>query len=107
MVPVLTASTVGVTRFELWASIAGDTEGVRAGYSASAEIELARREGALAVNEAALRFEGDRAFARRCAATPGGPPGAEVALRVGLSDGVKIELLEGAREGDCLLVRTP
>jgi HlyD family secretion protein len=65
---------------------------IRAGSSANADIVLDRREDVLAVDEAALRFEGDRVYVE-VEITPGRYERRE--LEVGLSDGLKIEVLSG------------
>ncbi len=98
-VQALTSSSAGVTRFELWAAVAQPPGAVRAGYSASAEVELARATGVPVIEESALRFEGAKAWALPC----GG--GREREVRVGLSDGVRIQVTEGLRPGDCVRER--
>jgi HlyD family secretion protein len=65
---------------------------IRAGSSANADIVLDRRDDVLAVDEAALKFEGDRVFVE-VEVTPGRYEQRE--LEVGLSDGLKIEVLSG------------
>jgi len=69
---------------------------IRAGYSANADIVLDRRKNVLAINESLLQFDadkkpfveveiGDQKFEKR-------------PVEVGLSDGVKIEVLKGIDE---------
>jgi len=69
---------------------------IRAGYSANADIVLDRRKNVLAINESLLQFDadkkpfveveiGDQKFEKR-------------PVEVGLSDGVKIEVLKGLDE---------
>jgi HlyD family secretion protein len=98
-VQALTASSAGVTRFELWAAVAHPPGAVRAGYSASAEVELARATRVPIIEESALRFAEGRAWAQPC----GG--GAEREVTVGVSDGVRIEVTGGLRPGDCVRER--
>lgn len=98
-VQALTASSAGVTRFELWAAVTHPPGTVRAGYSASAEVELARVAGVPVIEESALRFEGGRAWALPC----GG--GREREVAVGVSDGVRIQVTGGLRVGDCVRER--
>lgn len=97
-VQALTASAAGVTRFELWASIARPPGEVRAGYSATAEVELARADHALLIEESAVRFADGKAYVLPC-------HGAEREVRVGVSDGVRIEVLDGLRDGECVRER--
>src|SRR5690554_2261085 len=65
---------------------------IRAGYSASADIVLDRRDSVLAINEKVLQFSGDSVFVEVETA----PQVFEKRLvKTGLSDGLNIELLEG------------
>jgi HlyD family secretion protein len=98
-VQALTSSSSGVTRFELWARVARPVGEARAGYSASAEVELARAEHVLTLEEGALRFAHGKAYVQPC--TGGG----EREVRVGVSDGVRIEVVSGLREGECVRER--
>ncbi|MDO9016826.1 MAG: efflux RND transporter periplasmic adaptor subunit [Myxococcales bacterium] len=98
-VQALTASSAGVTRFELWAAVARPPGAVRAGYSASAEVELARVTQVPVIEESALRFDGTQAYAQPCA---GGP---ERRVTVGVSDGVRIQVTSGLSPGDCVRER--
>jgi HlyD family secretion protein len=97
-VQALTASSAGVTRFELWAAVTHPPGAARAGYSASAEVELARATAVPTVEESALRFEGTRAYAQPCT-------GAEREVTVGVSDGVRIQVTAGLNPGDCVRER--
>lgn len=98
-VQALTASSAGVTRFELWAAVARPPGAVRAGYSASAEVELARVTQVPVIEESALRFDGAAAYAQPCG---GGP---ERPVTVGVSDGVRIQVTGGLSPGDCVRER--
>lgn len=100
-VPTLTASTAGVTRFELWAALTHAPNTVRAGYSAAAEFELARSTHVLLLEESALKFTDGRAYVQPCAG------GREREVGVGVSDGVRIEITRGVREGECVREREP
>lgn len=71
--------------------LASDTM-VRANYSANADIVLDRRDEVLAINEALLQFEGDRAFVEVETA----PQVFEKRyVETGLSDGITIEVVSG------------
>jgi HlyD family secretion protein len=83
----------GTTEFEIEAAFRPpENVTVRAGYSANANIVLDKRERVLSINESLLTFEKDRRFVE-----------VEVAplrferreVRLGLSDGVKVEVLSG------------
>ncbi len=69
---------------------------IRAASSATADIVLDRREGVVAIDEAALRFEGDDVFVDMKA---GSGELERRRVEVGLSDGVYIEV-EGLEEGE-------
>jgi HlyD family secretion protein len=87
----------GTVQFQIRAAIT-PPEGlfVRAGSSANARIVLDERKGVLALDEGALRFEDGEPFVEVEAA--GGFARRDVT--VGLSDGMKIEVLSGLAEGD-------
>lgn len=83
----------GTIQFEIKAAIKQKTTVyVRAGYSANADIVLDRRDKVLAVREAVLTFKSGKPFVE-----------VEIAeqefesrpVKVGLSDGINIEVLEG------------
>jgi HlyD family secretion protein len=89
----------GAIQFEIKARIkpiADKKIFIRAGYSANADIVLDRRKNVLAINESLLQFDADK------------KPFVEVEIgeqkfekrpvEVGLSDGVKIEVLKGLDE---------
>jgi HlyD family secretion protein len=74
---------------------------IRAGYSASADIILDRRDQVLAVEEGNLVFEGEETYA--FIAKPDG--GFERRkIRTGLSDSIHIEVLAGLSADDRLKV---
>jgi HlyD family secretion protein len=73
---------------------------LRAGYSASAEIIIDRREQALVIPERLVHFEGDSAWVEVA-----GADGARVKrkLETGLSDAIRIEVVSGLEEGERVL----
>jgi HlyD family secretion protein len=90
----------GTTEFEIEAAFRPPPDVVvRAGYSANANIVLDRRQQVLAINESLLTFEKDRRFVE-----------VEVAptqferreVRLGLSDGVRVEILSGVNKDTVL-----
>jgi HlyD family secretion protein len=83
----------GTTEFEIEAAFHPPAEvTVRAGYSANANIVLDRRQQVLAINEALLTFEKEHRFVE----VEVGPERFERReIRVGLSDGVHVEVLSG------------
>lgn len=71
---------------------------IRAGYSANAEILLAERKQVLSVQESAIQFQGDSTFVYRLTSAEGAVPQIfeRIPVKVGMSDGLFIELSEGA-----------
>ena len=94
----------GAVQFTIKADVTlDDNTYVRAGYSANAEIELEKKEGVLAIKESLLQFNrtteepyvevlvGDQKFEKRN-------------VKLGISDGINVEILEGVKEGDKIKV---
>lgn len=91
------------TVFDVWITIESPTaEVTRAGYSATAEIFIARRENVLVLPERVIEYRDDQPFVR----IPGedGNP-MEQAVTLGLGDGLVIEVTSGLQEGDRVLER--
>ena len=76
-----------------------DSVNVRSGYSANAEIVLARRENVLTLPESTIEFSGDSVFVSLLTDTITQSV-VRTPVQVGLSDGINIEILEGLQEGD-------
>jgi HlyD family secretion protein len=73
---------------------------LRAGYSANANIIIARRDSVLTVPERVVTFRNDSAFVK----IPAGEEGSEERyIKTGLSDAILIEVLEGLKEGEEVL----
>lgn len=73
---------------------------LRAGFSAIAEIELARAEDVLVIPERVLKYDGDQAWLRVRSAD-GTPKRRE--LELGVADGLLVEIKAGLREGEDVL----
>lgn len=72
---------------------------IRAGYSANAEIILDKREEVLTIPESSVEFNGDTAFVYLV--TNQKPQEFQrKPVKIGLSDGIKIEVTEGLKEND-------
>lgn len=72
---------------------------VRAGYSANAEIILDKREDVLTIPESTVEFNVDTAFVYLV--TNQNPQEFQrKPIKIGLSDGIKIEVTEGLKESD-------
>ena len=81
---------------------------LRAGYSANADIVIREKKNILLIPERLVIFEDDGA--KTSVELPGGTPEAEpkkVAIKVGLSDGLNIEVVSGIQEGEKVVQRPP
>lgn len=73
---------------------------LRAGFSANANIIIARRDSVLSIPERVITFRNDSAFVN----IPVDESGSEERyIKTGLSDAIQIEVLEGLKEGDRVL----
>ena len=81
---------------------------LRAGYSANADLVIREKTDILLIPERLVLFEEDGA--KTFVEVPGvgeDPEPRRVEVRVGLSDGLQIEVLEGLEEGDVIVQRPP
>lgn len=91
------AASRGITSFEIRAGLKpGHGLLIRAGYTATAAAESGRRDGVLSLEERAIRYHGDAPYA--LVETLTGVQ--ERPLKLGLSDGLRSEIIEGLAEGD-------
>jgi len=73
---------------------------LRAGFSANANIIIARRDSVVSIPERVVTFRNDSAFVE----IPDGPEKSqEIYIKTGLSDAIQIEVLEGLEEGQEVL----
>ena len=77
---------------------------LRAGYSANAEVIVARRDKVLLVPERLVSRRGDTAYVT---VSTGPGKSQERRIKTGLSDAISIEVLEGLKEGELLLEKPP
>ncbi len=77
---------------------------LRAGYSANAEVIIAKRDSALTIPERVITHRGDSSFVtvRKSDGTS-----AERFIKTGLSDAINIEVLEGLAVGDSVVEKPP
>ena len=70
---------------------------VRAGYSANASIVIQSREGVLTLPESTVEFEGDKTYVYLLTSADGAEEQTfdKHEVKIGLSDGINIELTEG------------
>lgn len=81
---------------------------LRAGYSANADIVIREKKDILLVPERLVIFEdnGAKTFVEIPGETPDAEP-KKVAVQVGLSDGLNIEITSGLKEGEQVVQRPP
>ncbi len=86
----------GANQFEIKAAVAvpGQTS-IRSGYSANAEIELARAVDVLTLPESAIEFDGGQAYVYVVSGDGRKKEYERRRVTTGLSDGVSIEIREG------------
>ncbi len=81
---------------------------LRAGYSANADIVIREKKNVLLIPERLVIFgdDGAKTFVEVPGATPEAEP-EKVAVEVGLSDGLNIEVVSGLKEGEKIVQRPP
>ena len=91
----------GANQFEVKAAVTAVRDGkIRSGYSANAEIVLAKVEGVLSVPESAIEFSGDSTFVYVVGGTGEQKTYRRTHVVTGLSDGVNIEIKSGITTKD-------
>lgn len=88
----------GVILFEVKAAVTiPDSVFVRAGYSANASIVIKSREGVLTLPEGTIEFEGDKTYVYVLTSAQGASDQTfdKREVKVGLSDGMNIEIISG------------
>jgi len=92
----------GAIMFEIKAAASiPDSVMIRAGYSANAEIVLAKADDVLTVPESTLSFSGDTTFVHILTDSIAKPMTFEKkAIKIGLSDGINVEVKEGVALGE-------
>ncbi|NDW13126.1 efflux RND transporter periplasmic adaptor subunit [Bacteroides sp. 214] len=93
----------GANQFEIKAAVhVPDTVVIRSGYSANAEIVLANAENVLTIPESTLEFSGDSAFVWIMTDSVPEQKFVRRNIKIGMSDGIKIEVKEGIELSDML-----
>ncbi|NVK04613.1 MAG: efflux RND transporter periplasmic adaptor subunit [Flavobacteriia bacterium] len=88
----------GAIQFEIRAEVELDSlQFIRAGYSANADIVLSRRDEVLSIDEGLLQFDGEQPFVE---VKTGEQQFERRDVELGLSDGLKVEILSGLSESD-------
>ncbi len=93
----------GTIQFEIKAAVQlSKNSFIRAGYSANAEIVLEQRIDVLAIDEGLLLFEGDKTMVE---IENGDQIFKKVDVKLGLSDGIVVEVLEGLEKDDHIKIQ--
>ncbi len=86
----------GANQFEIKAAVAvAESDQLRSGYSANAEIVLAETKNALTIPESAIEFSGDSTYVYVINGTEKEKTYERRQVVIGLSDGVNIEIKKG------------
>jgi len=92
----------GAIQFEIKAAVKlSKSQFIRAGYSANADIVLARKDNVLAIPESLIQFKGDNAFVE-IETKP--QVFVKRQIKTGLSDGINIEVISGLKKTDKIKV---
>jgi HlyD family secretion protein len=94
-----------VTTFEVRASIQNPDGELKANMSANAEIILEEKKGILIVPEAAVIYDRDRSTFLEVPNPRAETGKSKIAVKLGISNGVKTELLDGLKEGDKVVLQ--
>lgn len=81
---------------------------LRAGYSANADVVIKEKKNILMIPERLVIFgkKGEKTFVEIPSKSSGGEP-RKVAVTLGLSDGLNVEVVSGLKEGDKVVQRPP
>lgn len=94
-----------VTTFEVRVSISNAGGELKANMSANAEIILEQREGVIVVPETAIVYDKDRNASVEVPDAAGENGRRKVPVKLGISNGVKTEVLEGLDEGQQIVLQ--
>lgn len=96
-------NTNGANQFEIKAALkVPQNVTIRSGYSANATIELARASHVLAIPESTVEYSGDSAFVYVLTDSVPQQKFVRRAITTGMSDGLKIEVKSGLKQGEKL-----
>jgi HlyD family secretion protein len=94
-----------VTTFEVRVSIANQTGELKANMSANAEIILEEKKGVLRIPESAVIYDKERNASVEVPDATVETGKRKVPIKVGLSNGVKTEVVEGLEEGQKVILQ--
>jgi HlyD family secretion protein len=94
-----------VTTFEVRVSIRNPSGELKANMTANAEIILEEKKNVLLIPEAAVVYDKDRNTSLEIPDPKGENGRRKIAAKLGISNGVKTELVEGLKEGDQVILQ--
>ena len=94
-----------VTTFEVRVSIQNPGGELKTNMTANAEIILEEKKGVLLVPESAVLYDKERKPSLEVPDPKGDDGKRKVAVKLGISNGVKTELVEGLKEGDKVVLQ--
>jgi HlyD family secretion protein len=94
-----------VTTFEVRVSIQNPTGALKTNMTANAEIILEEKKGVLMVPESAVLYDKERKPSLEVPDPKGEGGVRKIAVKLGISNGVKTELVEGLKEGDKVVLQ--
>ena len=94
-----------VTTFEVRVSVTNDKGELKAAMTANAEIILEEHKGTLIIPEGAILYDKDKNASVEVPDPHGAEGKRKVAVKVGVSNGAKTEVLSGLKEGDQIIVQ--
>jgi len=94
-----------VTTFEVRVSIQNPGGELKTNMTANAEIILEEKKGVLTIPESAVLYDKDRKPSLEVPDPKGEGGRRKVAVKLGISNGVKTELVEGLKEGDKVVLQ--
>jgi HlyD family secretion protein len=89
-----------VTTFEVRVTISNPQHKLRVNMTANAEIVLEERKDVLLIPETALVYEKDKSVWAQLADASRSEGWRKVPLKIGISNGQRVQVLEGLKEGD-------
>ncbi len=94
-----------VTTFEVRVSIHNPSGELKANMSANAEIILEEKKGVLQIPEAAVVYDKDRSASVELPDARGEKGRKKISVKLGISNGVKTEILSGLNEGQKVILQ--
>jgi HlyD family secretion protein len=94
-----------VTTFEVRVSVTNDKGELKAAMTANAEIILEEHKGTLIIPEGALLYDKDKNASVEVPDPHGAEGKRKVAVKIGVSNGAKTEVLSGLKVGDQVIVQ--